>query len=299
MTPMPAAPPMVAVIGPVEPELLDAWITHYRGLGVERFHLAFHFPDHSGVIACDRVLQVCRRHTIAPGQISTGPWHEDTNTVLRDTQRRAAGPGWHLIADSDEFHTYPSPLPDLLAAAEASGTGTIGGLMLDRITGTGALHPCDWAIGLDASYPLGGFLTHRTLHGDPRKIVLAHSSVTLASGNHRAEGHRPANRPPVIVHHFKWRAGITDDLDRRVRNFTDGTWRSASPAVASEARRLLNHLDRHDGRIATDLVTSPFRPASLAAVPDWWAAEATRLVATWRPPRRQNDPGATVSSPSP
>ncbi|GAB2718890.1 hypothetical protein GCM10027072_09860 [Streptomyces bullii] len=36
-----------------------------------------------------------------------------------------------------------------------------------------------------------------------RAVVLAHSNVAVASGNHRAENHRPANRPPVLVHHFK------------------------------------------------------------------------------------------------
>ncbi|MFJ6213820.1 hypothetical protein ACIQGZ_10890 [Streptomyces sp. NPDC092296] len=296
---MTSSPPMVAVIGPVEPELLDAWISHYQGLGVTRFHLAFHFPDHAGVIARERVLGVCRRHGIVPGEISVGPWHEDTNTALRDAQRDIAGPGWHLIADSDEFHAYPAPLPELLASAESAGTGTIGGLMLDRISADGSLTACDWSRGLDASYPLGGFLTHRLLRGDPRKIVLAHSSVTVDSGNHRAEGHRPTNRPPVVVHHFKWRAGVSDDLERRVRNFTDGSWQARGPAVAAEASRLLNHLDRHDGRISTQLATVPFRPVTRDAVPSWWAAEATRIVATWRPPRRQNEPGSMISSPSP
>jgi hypothetical protein len=298
MTSQPA-PAMVAVIGPVPPELLAAWISHYQQLGITRFHLAFHFPDHVGVLAREHLLQTCRQHGITPGEISTGPWHEDTNTLLRDRQREAAGPGWHLIADSDEFHTYPAPLGQVLGQAQRSGTGTVGGLFLDRITANGALTACDWHKGLDASYPLGGFLTHRLLRGDPRKIVLAHSSIAVASGNHRAPDHRPANQPPVVVHHFKWRAGVISDLERRVSNFTNGTWRSASPAVASEARRLLGHLERHDGMIALDQALMPFRSVSLRQLPDWWAAEATRLVATWRPPRHQKEPGATISSPSP
>ena len=250
MTPVPTIPPMVAVIDPVEPALLDAWLTHCQRHGVSRFHLALHFPDHAGVITRERVLAVLRRHRIAPGEVSAGPWHEDTNTVLRDAQRAAAGPGWHLIADSDEFRSSPAALPDLLAAAECSGTGTIGGLMLDHVSADGSLTACDWERGLDACYPLGGFVAHRLLRGDPRKIVAAHADVAVASGNHRAEGHRPANRPPVVVHHFKWRDGVTDDLEARVRNFTDGTWKSRSPAVAAEARRLLAHLDRHQGRIS-------------------------------------------------
>ncbi|MET9987670.1 hypothetical protein [Streptomyces rochei] len=107
-----------------------------------------------------------------------------------------------MLADSDEFHAFPVPLPALIAEAE-SVTGTVGGLMLDRIAADGSLprgSPQDG--GLDGAYPLGGFLTHHLLRGAPRKIVLVHSTVPVASGNHRAEGHRPVNRPPVVVHHF-------------------------------------------------------------------------------------------------
>ncbi|MEU2226428.1 hypothetical protein [Streptomyces sp. NPDC018347] len=39
-------PSLIAVVGPVEPPLLAAWVRHYRWLGVERFLIAFHFPDH-------------------------------------------------------------------------------------------------------------------------------------------------------------------------------------------------------------------------------------------------------------
>lgn len=283
MTPLGAkAPPMVAVIGPVEPGLLSAWLDHYEAHGVTRFHLAFHFPDDTGDDVRSPLHAVLRSHRITPGAISTGPWHEDTNTMLRDAQRAAAGPGWHLLADSDEFHTYPTALPDLLVGGER--TGTIGGLMLDRVSSNGELTPCDWSLGLDACYPLGGFLTHRLLRGDPRKIVAAHSSVTVDSGNHRAEGHRPGNRPPVVVHHFKWRSGTAQHLARRARNFTDGTWQARTPAVAAEARRFLTHLDRHGGRIAGEEAGVPLRPVRLGELPPWWAAEAEDIVTTWRPP---------------
>ncbi|MHC5905295.1 hypothetical protein ACVNF4_15540 [Streptomyces sp. S6] len=140
--------------------------------------------------------------------------------------------------------------------------------------------------GLDAAYPLGGFLTHLLLHGDPRKIVLAHSSVTVDSGNHRAEGHRPTNRPPVVVHHFKWRRGVREDLERRAARTADGSWQTKSPALLSEARHLLNHLSLHDGRIDVTSPDVPFRPVTLQETPPWWPQEAIRLAATWHPARR-------------
>ncbi|MEV5012786.1 MULTISPECIES: hypothetical protein [unclassified Streptomyces] len=107
------------------------------------------------------------------------------------------------------------------------------------------------------------------------------------------------NRPPVVVHHFKWRDRVRQDAERRAQHLADGTWKTASPARLAEARRLLEHLQRHGGRIAVDSPQLGFRPVSLRAVPAWWEAEATRLVATWRPPAGQNEPGWMISSPSP
>jgi hypothetical protein len=276
-------------------------VTHYRSLGIERFHLAFHLPEHVDPDRRHQVQDACRDLGIVPNAVSCGPWHEHTNPRLRDALRQRVGAGWHLLADSDEFHTYPAPLEEVIAAAEESGTGTAGGLMLDRVAADGFLTGWDPQQGLDAAYPLGAFLTHRLLRGDPRKIVLAHSSVPVASGNHRAEGHRPANRPPIMVHHFKWRDGVHEDIERRARHSADGTWKTASPARLAEARRLLGHLQRHNGRITVGSLRLDFRPVSLTTVPVWWAEEATQLVATWRPPTPaagQNESGSTISSPS-
>ncbi|WP_406358495.1 hypothetical protein [Streptomyces sp. NBC_00658] len=298
---MPPSPPLIAVIGPVEPALLTAWVHHYRSLGVEQFLLAFHFPGHVDHDQCHQLLHTCREMGIAPEIVSRGPWHEHTNPHLRDALRERAGEGWHLLADSDELHTYPAPLDEVIAEAARSGIGTVGGLMLDRVSNDGTPTGWDPDRGLDTGYPLGGFLTHHLLRADPRKIVLAHSGITVASGNHRAEGHRPANRPPVPVHHFKWRAGVGEDAERRASHSDNGIWKTASPARLSEARRLLDHLQRHDGRIGVGSSRIPFRPVTLQAVPGWWAEEATRLVATWRPPawgRGQKDPGGMISSPS-
>ncbi|MFD7060575.1 hypothetical protein [Streptomyces sp. NPDC059906] len=121
------------------------------------------------------------------------------------------------------------------------------------------------------------------------------------SGNHRAEGHRPGNRPPVVVHHFKWRGGVAEDVERRALHSADGTWQTASPAWLSEARQCMGHLVQHGGRINVDDPRFGFRPVSLRAVPDWWAAEATQLVSAWRPPvygRAWNESWSMTSSPS-
>ncbi|MFE2721891.1 glycosyltransferase family 2 protein [Kitasatospora sp. NPDC059327] len=295
----PAPPSLVAVIGPVEPALLTAWTAHYRALGVERFHLAFHFPDHVHDAWRRQLLDTARQLDLPFGQVTTGPWHEHTNTELRDALREQAGAGWHLLADSDEFHTYPAPLGEVTEEAEENGRAVVGGLMLDRVTADGRLALWRPESGLDRAFPLGGHLTHRLLHGDPRKIVLALSDVTVASGNHRAPGRKPDPHTLACVHHFKWRAGVLDDLRRRVDRFASGAWAEDSPAVRSEASRLLQHVDRHHGRIDVSDPRLAFRQVTLDGLPNGWAAEAAKITTAWRPPTPQSRSGSTISSPSP
>lgn len=279
-----SGPVVIAVIGPVEPPLLIAWITHYRRLGIERFQIAFHFPDHVP-LARQRDLQAVARETgVIPHLVSRGPWHEHTNTHLRDELRHQAGPGWHLIADVDEFHHYPASLDATIAQAETGGYRVVGGLLLDRVAADGRLVGWTPLGPLDRVYPLGGHLSHRLLHADPRKIVLARHHVPLASGNHRAPGHRPDIDHLVPVHHFKWRAGVLEDLRSRVRHFSTGEWQEQSPAVREEAGRFLDHVAHHGGVVNIADPRLAFRRVTLDEMPTRWATEARSIHATWQPP---------------
>ncbi|MFF0578064.1 hypothetical protein [Streptosporangium saharense] len=281
---MTTMPPLIAVIGPVEPALLTAFAAHYQHLGITTFHLAFHFPDHVPQQVKTQLLQAAAALPGPAPRISQGPWHEHLHAQLRDELRAAAGPGWHLIADSDEFHAYPASIPEVIAAAKAAGSLTVGGVLLDRVAADGSLASWDPAVGLDAAFPLGGFLTGLLLGGDPRKVVLADSRVELALGSHRSPGHKPVNAPPIPVHHFKWRRGIEQDLRRRITQHTTGTWREISPAIRTEAALLLEHLQAHGERIHT-AGPIPFHPVDLATTPPWWPHACADLLDRWRPPR--------------
>ncbi|MEU2226427.1 hypothetical protein [Streptomyces sp. NPDC018347] len=101
----------------------------------------------------------------------------------------------------------------MIAQADKSGHRVVGGLMLDRVAASGRLTGWRPEGGLDLAYPLGGHLTHRLLHGAPRKIVLARHDVTVASGNHRAPSHRPDADRICAVHHFR-DSGTQDNASR-------------------------------------------------------------------------------------
>ena len=215
-------PPLIAVIGPIEPALLTAWTSHYRALGVQRFQIAFHFPDHTAPAHSAQLLGLAADLGIGPALTSGGPWHEHTNTDLRERLRTLAGPGWHLLADSDEFHQFPTGIDEEITAAEHAGHAVIGGLLLDRVAADGELRRISPGLDLDSAFSLGGHLTYRLLHGDPRKIVAVRSDVVVASGNHRAPDYRPDPDRLVCVHHFKWRGGVLADLHQRVARFGAG-----------------------------------------------------------------------------
>ncbi|WP_078964144.1 glycosyltransferase family 2 protein [Streptomyces durhamensis] len=226
-------PALISVIGPVEPPLLAAWVRHYRKLGIERFLIAFHFPEHIPGTRRHELHAVAREVGIIPARTSTGPWHEHTNGELRDELRHRAGQGWHLLADADEFHQYPGALPQVIAHAEKAGHRVLGGLMLDRVTESGRLTGWRSEGGLDRAYPLGGHLTHRLLRADPRKVVLARHDVTVASGNHRSPGHRPD--PDRLCKGAGERTLVQDDRDPRHYAAARGPC-AALPSRSSSAR---------------------------------------------------------------
>jgi len=46
--------------------------------------------------------------------------------------------------------------------------------------------------------------------------------VAVVSGNHRAPSHQPDQDTLAAVHHFKWRAGVLEDLRLRGEKFSRG-----------------------------------------------------------------------------
>ena len=271
---------LISTVGPVEPPLLEAFIEHYRILGVERFELALHMPEPTDPQRLADLLAVCRATIGEPSLVVEEPWHENASDRLREELRRRAGDGWHLLADADEFQDYPQGLAATLGEAEAAGWRVVGGILLDRIAADGAMPGWSAETGLDRSYPLGGFLTGRLMMGNPRKLVLVHSKVRdLVTGNHQSPSQRPMNRPLVAVHHFKWRSGVEDYLRHRIHMAASGQWRELSPAPREEAGIFLRHIADHNGRSDIDDPHMKFAPTQIGALPSSWAVESERLMA--------------------
>ncbi len=288
---------VICVLGAVEEQLIREWVAHYRGLGAERFlvgvHLAPNVEDEAAARTLD-TLTAC-----VPGgaaHVGRGPWLAETNGLIRDELRRRAGEGWHVIADVDEFQQYPGPLPEVLADYGRRGEVTVEGLLFDRVTASGELAGWDPAAGIDAGYPLGGFLTSTVLRGDSRKVLAARAGVALADGNHWAPGLRlgPSAAPPLPVHHFKWRADCARYIRRRRSGFA-GSDVPAEAMMRAECERALAHLDAHGGRLeVTGSGGVEYTAATLDAVPDRWAERVVPIMDYWWRQRWLEEKGADM-----
>lgn len=276
---------LIAVVGPAAHDLLEPFATHYRSLGVSEWRVAVHLPAGTPAGERRRLLTVCRGTVGPPELVSEGDWLVPTNGILRDQLRASARAEWHLVTDSDELQFHPGGLTETIARCRAGAVPFATGLLVDRLSARGDLPASDSTPeGLDSRFPLGSFLTAQVLQGDPRKVTVAHRDVPIGSdGNHFTSDDPVLETPaPLPVHHFKWRAGVRQYLEHRVRTFEH---RAEPPeqVVRTEAQRALTLLraalaSGHSGPVTF--------PASLSQLPADWPTISAPIWRYWQVERR-------------
>jgi Glycosyl transferase family 2 len=239
----------VSVVGS-DTGLLDAAIAHYRGLGVESFHITGHIESFDDP-EFRRAQDVLTRHGLAFAAVHQGPWDEDLNAYLIRAQMRRHPGDWWVVADLDEFHVYDRPLTDIITACQAGGYDYVMGALLDRVAADGTLPALDPATSIWAQYALAGLVTLRVLRAVTSKVTLARGDVRLHLGQHGALTGRslPAAEGFAQVHHFKWTDSVLPRLTQRVRAYSSGDWYLTYPPTIIESRRMLRYLEANGGRI--------------------------------------------------
>jgi hypothetical protein len=239
----------VSVVGG-DTGLLEAAITHYRGLGVESFHVARHVESFDDP-EFRRDQDLLARHGLAFAAVHQGPWDEDLNAYLIRAQMRRHPTDWWVVADLDEFHVYDRPLADVITACETGGYDYVMGALLDRVAADGSLPALKPTESVWAQYPLAGLVTLRVPQAGTSKVTLARGDVHLHLGQHGAlEGRRaPAQEVLAQVHHFKWTDSVLPRLIQRELAYSSGDWHLTYPSTVEESRRILKHLEANDGRI--------------------------------------------------
>lgn len=272
---------LIAVIGPAAHDLVAPFAAHYAGLGITELRVAVHLPTGTSDADRERLLTACRDAIGPPDIVSEGDWRVVTNGILRDRLRDRARADWHVLADADEFQFHPAGIEATIERCRAAGTPFATGLLLDRLTADGDPAPgASTPSRVDATFPLGCFLTAQVLDGDPRKVTLAHREVQIPSnGNHFASTPAGTEAPaPTPVHHFKWRAGVRDYLAQRARWFEPSPER-IEQIVGEEALRAVQWLG--DASARADVRLTRF-PASLRQLPSDWEALATPVWRYWQ-----------------
>lgn len=239
----------VSVVG-ADTGLLESAIMHYRGLGVESFHIAQHVESFDDP-EFQRAQGVVGRHGLSFVAVHRGPWDEDLNAYLIRAQMRRHPGDWWVVADLDEFHVYDRPLTEIISICETGGYDYVTGALLDRVAADGSLPAPEPGASIWAQYPLAGLVTLRVPKAGTSKVTLARGDVQLHLGQHGALTGRPmpAEEAYPQVHHFKWTDSVLPRLVLREQAYSSGEWHLTYPSTIDESRRILKHLEANGGRI--------------------------------------------------
>ena len=283
--------------------LLPHFLRYYLGLGIEpgRMHLVLNAPtvDAPGLAEARAVLA---EHGVEAAEEWIAPYTSDTMwEKRREVQRRVAAPtDWVVSADVDEFHEFPAPLAEVLGYCEDRGVNCVQGVFVDRLAPGGRLAEVEPSPSIWDQFPVEAdvICTIRQHEGDDKfrfgtvNVMASRGGVLPSRGGHApltdgpevsfllgtSLGRVPGITTPAVrfavpfrVHHFKWTRELGDRHRRRLD--TPG----ASPLGSAYGRLLLDHIDRHGGRIAVEAM--PVRQPGLAdRVP--WRARVAALRAT-------------------
>jgi len=195
---------------------LEPMLEHYRALGVDSFFVNLHLSSEDDPVR-EQVFDITKRFGCGVATVTVGNWRM-VQQELYIRQRYEYPDDWFILADQDEFHEYPRVVRDILAECERRGYHSLRGCFVDRIARDGGFPALDKERPLSEQFPLGAAITLQLLNGDPRKVVAARGPILIDRGQHRAREGKgcPTRQYFIPVHHYKWIAGITERLARRV-----------------------------------------------------------------------------------
>jgi hypothetical protein len=237
------------LVGGSDAALIPHMVEHYRALGVDSFQIIRHAEttDSPGYRESEEFMRQCGLtffHT------HVGPFDGDLHQRLMRYAMDEHPGDWYIPQDSDEFHVYDRPLPELIALCERHGYDYIGGCFLDRI-GPGGSIPDVGTGSLWERFPLAGSLSAGLLRAIPFKVGLARGELNLFSGQHGTVMGRglPPAQSYIQIHHFKWTASAVERLTERARRLDSDGRRNSHAAIIRECRRFVSHVEEHGGTI--------------------------------------------------
>lgn len=213
---------LFSTFGAKRQNLIPQFITHYRQLGVEKFHITLHTDNELSKEEKEEILTK-GADFLKTQDIFT--YHHldckfDAPTVRKHHDKIQANipeQDWIIWADLDEFQEYWMDLNALIIDLEAENKNVVYGEFLDRLSADGQLVAFDPKRSIFNQYPLGSKITEEILGGCSRKTTLARADVHLCPGNHVPLPNQQINSAfySSIVHHFKWDDSVKHRLEAR------------------------------------------------------------------------------------
>jgi len=195
-----------------ETGLLPQFLQHYSQLGVNHFIVGIL----EKTCSIEVIRSLCRDFpcTIVSSAID---FNGNKDTAFRHwlCKQFISPEEWWVIADLDEFHEYPEPLPALVETLDADGYLFLGSTFLDRITSDGSCPNLRPDYPLWEQFPAAADLTRLWMEAPCSKIMLIRGHGTMLGGHHRPKKpHGPIFKGGK-VHHFKWFGDIEGQIRER------------------------------------------------------------------------------------
>lgn len=244
-------------------DLLAAWLEHYRAMGAEEFWFIVQGAPADNAALAEQVARSPDLHIL------------DVDSRSYTSERRMEGCArlvehlsrcWVMLVDSDEFVELPPParsLPDMARILRGAGADCLEAPMLHRVAPDGRLSAFTPGHCLDATYPLAvpdlyvqvGIPLSKT-----GKFPFFHvgEGVRYNRTHLAPHGSRVSPRVRGVTHHYKWRSGARDRIERRANSAH--TW-------ASESQHLFDYLAARDWRLPT---SGAFRASTDELVARGW-----------------------------
>jgi hypothetical protein len=237
--------------------LLPRFLRFYADQGVDHFLF--------GIYSCRNMMDEVRRlsagHKITIREID-GEYSGEKDTQVRiELQQQFIGRNeWWVVADVDEFHEYPEPLPQLVP--KLGRCNHVRARFLDRVADDGRFPPLREG-SMWEQFPYGLQLTGNLLRAQTHKVMLVKGATLTGPGHHFIHGRTNPYPEPGVVHHFKWFDGAEQRFMRR-----RDAYLAAGVPWHTECSRFLDYYESHGRIVVDDPLFEPVKPAKPRHWPD-------------------------------
>lgn len=193
--------------------ILPHFLRHYTSLGVKQF-IAGVYIDRG---LMDATRKIARHYNVEFVPI-LGAYAavKDIQFAFRMAKEQIRRDEWWVVADVDEFHEFPGPLPQIVKELDSANALFLCGDLIERIAADGACPPLDQKKPIWDQFPAAAAI-RRLTRTCPTKVMLVRGHHRFRGGHHSPE---PRHRHKAVwkghVHHFKWHGRAIDRLAEQI-----------------------------------------------------------------------------------